>query len=84
MNRSLGAGVPRAIDFPAPPIPGSASLRPILSWSELEAEARVTGVRFDAFSDACVFDEVAYFFSWLGGMRSTVLVVFEDDGPIFV
>lgn len=48
------------------------------------AEARVTGVQFDAFWDACVFDEIAYFFSWFGSVRSTVLVVFEVDSPIYV
>ena len=48
------------------------------------AEARVTGVEFDAFWDACVFDEVACFFRWFGCVRATVLVVFDEHGPTFI
>lgn len=53
MNRSLGVGATRAIDFPEPPIPGSALLRPILSWSEMKVEARVTGVQFLKIGLSC-------------------------------
>lgn len=84
MNPPLDAAATRASDFPAPPVPGSAVLQPIRNWADLAAEARVTGVEFDAFWDACVFDEVAYFFRWFGGARATVLVVFETDGPTFI
>jgi hypothetical protein len=59
-------------------------LQPIRSWPDLVTETRVTGIEFDAFWDACVCDEVAYFFRWFGSVRATVLVVFEPDGPIFI
>jgi hypothetical protein len=84
MVRSVCGAAIYAGEFPVPPIPASPALQPIRRWSDMEAEARVTGVQFDAFWDACVGDEIAYFFRWLGRTRATVLVVFEADGPIFI
>lgn len=66
--------------FPPPPIPASALLVPITSWPEMFREETTTRVEFDAFWHECVEDRVAYFFSWLGEPRSTVLVVWDDEG----
>jgi hypothetical protein len=70
--------------FPPPPVAASKLLVPITSWPEMFREEIITGVEFDAFWYECVEDRVAYFFSWLGEPRSTVLVVWDDEGPTHV
>jgi len=47
-------------------------------------ETEVTGVEFDLFWYGAVQDRVAYFFSWFGHPRSTVLVVWTDEGPTHI
>ena len=66
-------------DFPPPPIEGSERLVPIRSWADMFFEMQVTSVEFDAFWYESVEEGVAYFFSWLGSPRSTILVVYDDD-----
>ncbi len=70
--------------FPPPPIAASELLVPITSWPEMFREATITGVEFDLFWYDSVKDGVAYFFSWLGEPRSTVLVVWTDDAPTHI
>ncbi|MBP5996713.1 MAG: hypothetical protein KAX99_00820 [Azonexus sp.] len=71
-------------NFPPPPIPGDELLIPITSWEAMYAETQVTGVDFEQFWFDSVEDEVAYFFRWAGEPRSTVLVVWTDDGPTHI
>jgi hypothetical protein len=47
-------------------------------------EKQVTGVEFDEFWYESVEEGVAYFFSWLGNPRSTVLVVWNDKEPTYI
>ncbi len=70
--------------FPPPPIAASELLVPIVSWPEMFREATITGVEFDLFWYDSVEEGVAYFFSWLGEPRSTVLVVWADDAPTHI
>ena len=63
--------------FPACPVEATERLKPITSWTEIYREAGTTGVEFEEFWDQAVHDGVAYFFSWLGRPRATVLVVWE-------
>ena len=71
-------------NFPTPPIPGDELLIPITSWEAMFAETQITGVEFEQFWFDSVEDEVAYFFSWLGKPRATVLIVWTDDGPTHI
>jgi hypothetical protein len=48
------------------------------------AETQVTGVDFEQFWFESVMDGVAYFFRWEGDLRSTVLVVWTDEGPTHI
>lgn len=52
-------------------------LRPLVSHDELKAEAKVTGIAVERFWINRVSDGVAYFYSWHGEPRSTILVVHE-------
>jgi hypothetical protein len=70
--------------FPPPPVAASGLLVPITSWPELVREAAITGVKFDLFWYDRVEEEVAYFFSWLGEPRCTVLVVWNDEWPAHI
>jgi hypothetical protein len=70
--------------FPPPPVEGSELLVPITTWAEMFRETEVTGVEFEEFWDKQVNDGVAYFFSWLGEPRSTVLVVWDDERPTHI
>jgi hypothetical protein len=71
-------------NFPPPPIPGDDLLIPITSWEAIYAETQVTGVEFEQFWFDSVEDGVAYFFSWLGEPRATVLIVWTDEGPTHI
>ncbi|MGB4227407.1 MAG: hypothetical protein WBJ68_12270 [Candidatus Dechloromonas phosphoritropha] len=71
-------------NFPPPPIPGDELLAPITSWEAMYAETRVTGVEFEQFWFESVQEGAAYFFSWLGDPRTTVLIVWTDDGPTHI
>ena len=71
-------------DFPTPPVFGSELLVPITSWHEMHRETEVTKVEFDLFWYDSVNNGAAYFFRWLGEPRSTVLVVWNDDGPTHI
>lgn len=71
-------------DFPPCPIVASERLTPITSWSEMYRETQTTGVVFEEFWDESVNEGVAYFFRWLGNPRSTVLVVWNDEGPTHI
>ena len=66
--------------FLPPPVAASELLVPIASWPEMFRETAITGVEFDLFWYDSVEEGVAYFFSWLGEPRSTVLVVWNDEG----
>ena len=70
--------------FPPPPIQGTELLVPITSWPEMHSETQTTKVEFDLFWYDSVADGVAYFFRWLGEPRSTVLVVWNDEGPTHI
>lgn len=72
------------VAFPPSPILASDLLTPIISWSEMLRETEITGVEFDLFWYESVEEGAAYFFRWLGNPRSTVLVVWEDDGPTHI
>ena len=71
-------------NFPQPPIPGSELLIPITSWESMYAETQVTGVEFEQFWFDSVEEGMAYFFSWLGDPRATVLIVWTDEGPTHI
>ena len=71
-------------DFPVPPFVGSELLVPITSWPEMHRETEVTNVEFDLFWYDSVEEGAAYFFRWLGEPRSTVLVVWNNDGPTHI
>jgi hypothetical protein len=47
-------------------------------------ETEITKVEFDVFWFDSVKDGVAYFFRWLGEPRSTILVVWNNDGPTHI
>lgn len=70
--------------FPPAPVGASDFLVPITSWPEMFRETEATGVEFDLFWYDKVEEGVAYFFSWLGEPRSTVLVVWDEDGPTHI
>ncbi len=70
--------------FVSPPIPGNEGLLPITSWEDMYLETQTTGVEFDEFWYESVEEGVAYFFVWLGPPRSTVLVVWDNNGPTHV
>lgn len=70
--------------FPGPPIKGSDLLVPIVSWPEMHREREVTRVEFELFWYDSVNEGVAYFFRWLGEPRSTVFVVWNDEGPTHI
>ena len=71
-------------DFPTPPVVGSELLVPITSWHEMHRETEAAKVEFDLFWYDSVNNGAAYFFRWLGEPRSTVLVVWNDDGPTHI
>lgn len=70
--------------FPPSSIVASYQLTPITSWPDMFHEAKLTGIEFDSFWYESVGEGAAYFFRWLGKPRSTVLVVWEDDGPTHI
>jgi hypothetical protein len=70
--------------FPPPPVAASELLVPITSWPQMFRETATLGVEFDLFWYDSVEEGVAYFFSWLGEPRSTVLVVWSDEGPTHI
>lgn len=70
--------------LPPSPVAASELLAPITSWSDMVREAAITGVEFDLFWYESVEEGAAYFFRWLGQPRSTVLVVWEKDGPTHI
>jgi hypothetical protein len=70
--------------FPPSPVAASELLVPISSWPEMVRETAITGVEFDLFWYDSVEEGVAYFFSWLGEPRSTVLVVWNDKEPTHI
>ena len=70
--------------FPPSPVAASELLVPITSWPEMFRETAVTGVEFDLFWYDSVEKGVAYFFSWRGEPRATVLVVWSDSGPTHI
>lgn len=71
-------------EFPPSPVAGTAFLRPLRSWREVYEENKVTETEFDAFWYQSVIDGIAYFYSWLGEPRATVLVVRDNAGGLFV
>lgn len=71
-------------EFPPPPVAASELLVPITSWPAMYRETEITGVEFDLFWYDSVEEGAAYFFSWLGEPRSTVLVVWNDQGPTHI
>lgn len=82
-NRSEHTGMLECI-FPSPPVKGSKLLEPITTWPGIFHEAKVTGIIFDDFWHDSIEDGVAYFFRWLGEPRSTVLVIWDVEGPTHV
>ena len=70
--------------FPPSPVAASELLVPITSWPEMYQETAVTQVEFDLFWYDSVQARVAYFFSWRGEPRATVLVVWGDGGPTHI
>jgi hypothetical protein len=70
--------------FSAAPVQGTDHLVPITTWAEMFGETQVTGVVFDEFWYESVEEGVAYFFSWLGNPRSTVLVVWNEEEPTHI
>ena len=71
-------------DFPPPPVEASELLVPITTWAEMFRETEFTGVKIDEFWYNCVEDGVAYFFSWRGEPRSTVLVIWDNERPTHI
>lgn len=70
--------------FPPAPIAASEVLAPINSWVEMFRETEITRVVFDLFWLESVEAGCAYFFSWMAEPRSTVLVVWNDEGPTHI
>ncbi|MCG6535637.1 MAG: hypothetical protein L7F78_13305 [Syntrophales bacterium LBB04] len=70
--------------FPPSPVEATELLVPITTWPEIFREAKVTGIIFDEFWYDSVEDGVAYFFLWLGELRSTVLVVWDEEKPTHI
>lgn len=70
--------------FPPAPVEGNADLVPIRTWAEMFREKQVTGVEFEEFWYESVEEGVAYFFSWFGNPRSTVLVVWNKKEPTHI
>ena len=70
--------------FPPAPVAASEMLVPITSWAEMFRETAITSVEFDLFWHDSVEEGAAYFFSWRGEPRSTVLVVWNDEGPTHI
>lgn len=70
--------------FPSPPVEPSDRLTPITTWYEMFVETGLTGVQFDAFWYESVESGFAYFFRWLGEPRATVLVVWDEEGPLHI
>ncbi|MBS1191283.1 MAG: hypothetical protein H6R10_3075 [Rhodocyclaceae bacterium] len=70
--------------FPPPPIKGSRRLVPITSWPDMFRERQVTGVEFDAYWYEGVEAGAVFFFRWLEGPRSTVLVVWDGRHPTHI
>lgn len=64
--------------FPPCPIQGSPQLRPITSWTQMDAERKMMKVEYGTFWDESVHAGVAYFFRWLGEPRATVLAIYGD------
>jgi hypothetical protein len=81
--KNVAADIKEA-DFPPSPIAASGLLEPIRTWVEMVREIEITKVEFDAFWFESVKDGVAYFFRWMGEPRSTILVVWNDDGPTHI
>jgi hypothetical protein len=70
--------------FPSPPVNGNDLLVPITTWVEMFRETQATGIELEEFWLEHVEVGVAYFFRWLGIPRSTVLVVWDDEGPTYI
>ena len=71
-------------DFPPPPVTTTPLLVPITSWADMHRETAITGVQFDLFWYDLVQEGVAYFFSWSGEPRATVLVVWDISGTTHI
>jgi hypothetical protein len=70
--------------FPPPPVNGNDLLVPITTWVEMFRETQVTGIELEEYWLEHVEAGVAYFFRWLGKPRSTVLVIWNDEGPTYI
>ena len=65
--------------FPVPPIRFHPLLRPLNSVSAIAEDAEEIGIAFEALWIENVYEEVAYFFSWCGEPRATLLVVINGN-----
>ena len=65
--------------FPKSPVLASDLLVPITCWSGIYRESKITGIEFDQFWYESVEEGVAYFFSWHGSPRCTVLVIWDEE-----
>ena len=73
----------RSMDsFPPIPVAASSLLRPITTWRDSLDESAASGIAFDELRDQSVADGAACFFRWFGSPRATVLVVWDDTGPM--
>jgi len=75
---------PPTTAFPPPPVTATPLLAPITSWADMHSETATTGVQFELFWYDRVQDGVAYFFSWSGEPRCTVLVVWDNSGTTHI
>ena len=70
--------------FPESPVDADDLLVPITCWSGIYRESQITGIEFDQFWYESVEERVAYFFSWLGSPRSTVLVIWDEESLVHI
>jgi len=70
--------------YPPPPVNGNDLLVPITTWVEMFRETQVTGIELEEYWLEHVEIGVAYFFRWLGNPRSTVLVIWNNEGPTHI
>jgi len=67
--------------FPKPPIPGDDRLRPMLSASEMQSEAReMRSCVHKLIVEVFRGEGTVYFYSWNGSERATVLVIHDPNG----
>jgi hypothetical protein len=65
--------------FPPPPVRGSDLLVPLLSPEDMARDAMEMNIPYEPWDDEEVRAHVAYFFSWRGIERATVLTVFVPN-----